>query len=861
MRTYRPYRISLVLCALSLGLLSACGGGGGDKNDTSRNSGSVNLDTSNTQASASNDYFPLGASDRWVYEETSDGKTSTYQVDVGVTNTVNGQRSTSLVPTTLSGLPRDEVTPYVTTASSVTELPSEGDAFMTSLGPHILFQLPAQAGDSFVQINKTIDYGTDLDGDGVNERALWLSTVQVISNGPLTIPAGDFKGAMHIRTTVHETLIYSATGNQQPYQFVVDDWYVAHVGLVRSDVTSMTAGQPQLLSSTVLLAYRAGNAHGGVAPTVSVVAPADAKVHTGAVAVTAAFSVQMDAASLNAGGFTVVDAANNPVSGTVTLSQDKTSATFVPTASWSSGQYTAIISTLATDRQGNAAIPRSWTFVLDTVAPALAQAAPVDGTVGLATDAKLNYVFSEPLDPISVMPGGVPAFTIKDDATGEAAPVLASFDGTAAISFTPRTYWPHGHTYTVTFPASMADSVGNTLGTDIKVHFSTSTGLFSNPEPVASSLGQQPTMSIGDIDGDGLPDLIWAAWDDSGFPLKMRIFVRRGQADGSLSAAVEATSPLTSLCGLYAIAIGDVNGDGRNDLVLGGSCGIRVLLQDASGSFTTGPLYSLPGYDYAGVVKLVDLNGDGRLDMLTAGNGSAFRVWTQTSAGAFVQTATVETGLGALTGLELADLDGDGIVDVVASSIGSQDSRLAVLHGLTGGGFGAPSVLPTGDGWATGAAIGDLDGDGRLDIFVAIPPGLIGTTASRVVVFRQASDHSFAAATTIPVASSPRGISLIDVTGDGRLDLVVAHENALGVLPRLADGSFGAEDLYGVPQLSSSTTSIAFGPRDAQGRALIEFNGVLFRPNAASLASNHLGAVRRAAQLLGRASVQSKASR
>ena len=120
MRTYRPYRISLVLCALSLGLLSACGGGGGDKNDTSRNSGSVNLDTSNTQASASNDYFPLGASDRWVYEETSDGKTSTYQVDVGVTNTVNGQRSTSLVPTTLSGLPRDEVTPYVTTASSVT---------------------------------------------------------------------------------------------------------------------------------------------------------------------------------------------------------------------------------------------------------------------------------------------------------------------------------------------------------------------------------------------------------------------------------------------------------------------------------------------------------------------------------------------------------------------------------------------------------------------------------------------------------------------------------------------------------------------------------------------------------------------
>ncbi len=861
MNTCRLHRMVLALCALALASLTACGGGGADKTGAPQAADNVNLDPSNTQPAVANDYSPLGAGDRWVYDETENGTTSTYQVDVGATKVVNGMLGTSLVPTTLSGLPWDDVTPFATTASGVTELPSDGDALAASLGPYLLFQLPAQVGDSHVQINKTVDLGSDLDGDHVNERALWLSTVQVIAQGPLTTPAGDFKDAMHIRTTVHETVTYSASGTRQAYQFVSDDWYVAHVGLVRSDVSSTDSGQTELLSSTVLRAYRAGNVHGGAAPVVAAVSPDDAKAHDGAVAVTATFNMQMDAASLNAGGMTVMNAAGQPVPGTVVLSQDKTSATFVPTAGWSSGQYTATLSTLATDRQGNAAEPRTWTFVLDTVAPALAQSTPVDNTVGLATDASISYVFSEPLDTFSVMPGAGPAFTIKDDATGEAAPVQASFDGKFTITFTPRTYWPHGHTYTVTFPASMKDLVGNPLGADLQVHFSTSTGLFANPEPVATALGEQALMSIGDIDGDGWPDLVWAAWDDSAPFRKLRLFIRHGQADGSLSAAAEPMASSPYGCGLFAMAIGDVNGDRRNDLVLGGSCGIRVLTQDASGNFTLGPLYSLPGYDYAGLVKLVDLNGDGRLDMLTAGNSSAFRVWTQTPAGAFEQTATVETGLGSLTGLELADLDGDGIVDVVASSIGSQDSRLAVLHGTTGGTFGSPSVLPTGHGWAAGVAMGDLDGDGRPDIFVAIPPDLSGETASRVLVFRQASDHGFFAFGTIPLTSSPRGMALMDLTGDGRLDLVVQHESALGVLPRLSDGSFGAEDFYAVPQLPGSTTSMAIGPRDAQGRALIELNGKLFRPSAPLLAPSRIGSVRRAARILDRARVPSNASR
>lgn len=840
----KTHRLSfLIACLLPACLLTACGGGGGGGGSSI---GAASTTTSSISApSEPNSYFPLGAGDRWVYQESTDGTTNTYQVDVGETKTIDGKDITTVVTTTFAGEQLD-VSRFSSTGLGVTEYPTEGRAVEQAVGTYTLFQLPAQDGDSFTQLNKTIDYGEDVDGDGKTEQMMLFSTVQTLAHDQMTTPAGTFSDAVHVRTTLKETVIFSASGQRGFTDVVIDDWYAPNVGLVRSDVTVSQGGQVNSRTSKVLLAYRTGGTHGGGAPTVVSVTPADAtKTYTGAVTINATFSMPMDAASLNNGGLTVVDSKNLRVNGTVVLSADGLSATFVPTNAWASGAYLATVTSDGTDRQGNSAKPASWSFKLDAVSPTIALASAPDGSV-VSGNSKLTYVFSEQLDPGSAM-RAEPQITLTDNDTGESAPAWMSFDGVATYTFTPRTYWPHGHSYTLTFPSILADLAGNNLGADIKVHLSTSQGFFADPQPISTSLGRQPTMVIDDIDGDGLPDLVWAAWGDS-IPLQMHLFMRRGQADGTWGSTKELLANSLSPCAVYSIGVGDVNRDGRKDLVLSG-CTNRILLQNSSGDFVAGAVYAFSGYDFGLVVKLVDLNGDGRLDMLSIGNSTGVRVSMQDSSGTFVQTALIETGLGALDILETADLNGDGVMDMVVGAGGSQSEKLAVMYGIKGGGFEQPLVLPTDSGMPSGVAIYDMDGDGLLDLTVAIPTGLTSNPA-RVVVYRQLPDHHFAVSSTIPVAAEPNGVSLVDVNGDGRLDLVVGHGDAFGVLPRLPDGSFGPEDLYGVPLLDGLNSAMAVGPRDAKGRAVVAFNGLLFLPRSAVATPSQASGIQRPARLL-----------
>lgn len=819
--------------AVVLFVLSACGGGGG---------GSGGPDTDVGPPPAGSDYFPLGAGDRWLYQVDDNGTPAVYESEVGSTSSVGGRARTEVVTTTMGGVPVD-VSSYSSTAAGVTAFAAPGDAFSGAVGPYLLLRLPATPGDSFVQVDTNVDSGVDVDGDGVRERLQILSNVRVVEQAALATAAGDFPQALHLRTTIDETLVASRSGARVTARAVSDDWFAAGVGRLQSDMTITVNGQQVSRTSSTLLAYRAGGRHGGASPVVATAAPDGRQVHDGGTAVAASFGVPMDVDSLNAGGFTVTDAAGRSVPGQVALGQDRLSATFVPDAGWYSGNFTARITASATDRYGNAATPHTWTFTLDAVVPTIAVATPADGATGVATDARLTYVFSEALDAATVAPGGLPAFTITDDATGASAPAILSFDGVATFDIAPRTYWPHDRSYTITFPAGMADLPGNPLGAARQVRFSTATSLFAPPIPVAASMGRGAFATVGDVDGDGRADLVWTAWDDTVFPPQVRLFLRRGLADGSFGPAVEPIAAPAYLCGVFAIAVGDSNGDGRSDLVVGGSCGIRVLLQGADGLFTQGPHYTLPEFDFASSLKLVDLDRDGRLDMLSAGNGSFFRVWLQSPAGMFSQVGTVETGLGSLTNLEVADLDGDGLSDVVASSIGMQTDRLAVLHGLPGGGFGAPMPLVTGDGWPYGLAVGDSDGDSTPDIVVSIG----GTDSPRVLIFHQRVDHSFASPVTIPLTREPLGVYLMNIGGGGE-SLVVRHSDAFAVLPVPGDGMFGPADYYEVRRLPGDDGFMAVGPRDARGQAVLAFNGQVFMPLGAQ-AMAPMATTRRLVQL------------
>ena len=827
---------ALATATLAAALLAACGGGGGG--DGGNPGGGATPPPSDSSPPAGSNYFPLATGARWVYADYSfDSPTPSalYQVDVGSTTQVDGHALVDLPTTSLDANPaQGETVRYVSTASGVTAYPgSDADSVDQAIGPYMLLRLPVAVGDSFVQIDKTVDLGYDEDGDGVHEQLLLLSTVQAIDRGPVSTPAGDFPDALHLRTTLHQTVKFSASPTTVASTVVQDVWLVDGVGRVRATLLATDeAGNVTQRGRTDLQAYRVGSAHGGAAPTLTAYAPADGQVHSGSVAVTAAFSMPMDAGSLSAGGLAVRDAAGHAVAGQVTLDASGRNAVFVPSAGWSSGSFTASLTAAATDREGNAATPQSWTFTLDTTAPALALATPATGASGVASNTTATFVFSEPLYGPTVWTS-TPTFAVMDTTTGLPADVSPDYDSLETITVKPRTYWTHGHTYTVTFPGSFADLVGNTMGQPASVSFTVAPGVFGAPTPLATDMGFEPVQTIADIDGDGRPDQLWSSWDESVFPPLMHLYVRHGQADGSLGPVTEPIPAPVYGCTLERIASVDLNGDGLPDLVLGGACGMRVYRQQAGGSFTLNQTILLPNYEQAGILAFQDFDGDGRVDMLSAGDETYFHLWHQDASGQFVDAGTVDAGIGSIGPLRLVDLDGDGVPDLVVTSAGSQAARLSVLHGIAGGGFGPPTTYVTGDGWPNSVSVTDVDGDGRPDIVLSI----YGSQApSRVQVLKQQPDHSFALASSMDLGMEADGLVMADVDGDGRLDAIVAHPSALGVLLGHADGTFGPEDLYDAPQAGVLPSGLGVGV-NPDGRAVVGYNGGVFTALATSSAT------------------------
>ena len=239
--------------------------------------------------------------------------------------------------------------------------------------------------------------------------------------------------------------------------------------------------------------------------------------------------------------------------------------------------------------------------------------------------------------------------------------------------------------------------------------------------PVTLPLGTRnpADVAVADLTGDGLPDVLVAADGAS------TVLLFAQQAPGGTFAA---PVPLTVGGVPTAVAIGDVNGDGLDDIVVATDAGtVSVLIQnpDALGTFQ-------PHVDYpvgSGPVKVVlaDL-GDGHLSILTANFGTSLTSTTKglsilmqgTPAGTFLAANTLDVGDSLSSSLAVGDLLGQGRLDVAVANQGlpgNPGSVSVLLHGATPGAFQTP-VLYGGVQGPSSVAIGDINGDGKPDLVI-----------------------------------------------------------------------------------------------------------------------------------------------
>jgi hypothetical protein len=315
---------------------------------------------------------------------------------------------------------------------------------------------------------------------------------------------------------------------------------------------------------------------------------------------------------------------------------------------------------------------------------------------------------------------------------------------------------------------------------NLKVYLSTGAGAFAQPKSVAD--GVEPLyLASADLNGDGLPDVVSASFDDG----SLAVFFNDKNSPGTLNTPLVLSSP-----GASQVAIGDMNHDGLPDLV-SADYGVSLFVQTSPGTFAA-PISLYSGG--ANWVAVGDLNGDGAADvaltddvgvkvLLHTGAASA----TTYAAPVNVFTQTTNANVVGANVIAIADVNGDGANDLVITDPGPTGGMAPTVNILlqnpaSPGTFLAPVSYPIATlDLSQSIVVKDVDGDGRPDI-------VIGGQQTVTVLLQNhapAAPGTFMAATVYP-APGAYEIAVADINGDGKPDIVVSNGVTNPIVNRVA---------------------------------------------------------------------------
>ncbi len=332
--------------------------------------------------------------------------------------------------------------------------------------------------------------------------------------------------------------------------------------------------------------------------------------------------------------------------------------------------------------------------------------------------------------------------------------------------------------------------------------------------------GLEPyALARADFDQDGKVDLVSANYSAS----TASVFLNTSSGPGNISYAAKADFT-TGLGRPYAIATGDFDGNGKLDFVLANEFTntISVFRNTSSGpgnigfaaivDFGTGP--------FPHGIAVSDYNNDGKVDLaVTSNNLDVVSILTNTSVGpgniSFAARIDFATG-SAPQDVSDADLDGDGKPDIVVTNY--SDNTISVLRNTSVSGtisFAPKTDIATGD-TPNFVSVGDLDGDGKLDLAVA------NAVSETVSLYRNTSvpgNISFAAKLDAPAAGA-FAVALGDLTGDGKIDLAVPDfGSSVSVLQNISTGAGNISFSSSLSFTAGSTAQfVTIGDFDQDGK-------------------------------------------
>ncbi|MDD5529900.1 MAG: FG-GAP-like repeat-containing protein [bacterium] len=284
---------------------------------------------------------------------------------------------------------------------------------------------------------------------------------------------------------------------------------------------------------------------------------------------------------------------------------------------------------------------------------------------------------------------------------------------------------------------------------------------------VAHSVGSSPeVVAIGDVNNDELNDVVLGTsfYFDSLNDYKVFVFIQ--DSAGNLKSPVKYDGgDITSM------DIGDLNADGLQDIVIGHDDSVGIFFQDSSGICPMVSYYS--GASVNGV-KIGNLNNDTLLDIAVCHwNEDSIRIFIQKPYGIFDSSVAYHTANAGYDEIDIGDVTGDGLEDVVYMRGSSTNDNFEVFAQDSTGSLKSPVSYDLGDENTHGVAVKDINNDGKKDIVTSYGGN---KPTSNIAVWLQDSSGVLQ---NPPVSYScndcPEPVEIADLDNDNLNDVIVAN--------------------------------------------------------------------------------------